>query len=92
MATHAGSRIRDPWVAISRPTRSPENLPDGGAMTVRQLIAELQKFPPDTEVNLYAVKSCDVQPIHRVQFQPSDSDTSSFVVLVSETVEGCVPD
>jgi len=61
-------------------------------MTVRQLIAELQKFPPDTEVNLYAVKSCDVQPIHRVQFQPSDSDTSSFVVLVSETVEGCVPD
>ena len=79
-------------VANSRRTRSPENLPDGGAMTVGQLIAELQKFPPDIEVNLYAVKGCDVQPIHRVQFQPSDSDTSSIVVLVSETVEGCVPD
>ena len=69
----------------------PENLPDGGAMTVRQLIAELQKVPPDTEVNLYALKGCDVQPIHRVHYQPSDSDTSSFVVLVSETAEDCVP-
>jgi hypothetical protein len=61
-------------------------------MTVRQLIEELQKVPPDTEVNLYAIKGCDVQPIHRVHFQPSDRDTSSFVVLVSETVEDCVPD
>jgi len=60
-------------------------------MTVRQLIAELQKVPPDTEVNLYALKGCDVQPIHRVHYQPSDSDTSSFVVLVSETAEDCVP-
>ena len=60
-------------------------------MTVRQLITELQKYPPDTEINLYAVKCCDVQPIHRVHFQPSDSDTSSFVVLVSETAEDCVP-
>ena len=63
----------------------------GEAMTVRQLIAELQKFPPDIEVNIYAIKGCDVQPIHRVHFQPSDSDTSSFVVLVSETAEDCVP-
>jgi len=61
-------------------------------MTVLQLITELQKFPPDTEINLYAATCCDVQPIHRVHFQPSDSDTSSFVVLVSETVEECVPD
>jgi len=38
-------------------------------MTVRQLIAELQKFPPDIEVNIYAIKGCDVQPIHRVHFQ-----------------------
>jgi len=53
-------------------------------MTAWQLITELQKFPPDTEVNLYAVKCCDVQPIHRVHFQPSDSDTSSFVVLAVE--------
>jgi hypothetical protein len=60
-------------------------------MTVRQLIAELQKFPPDTEVNLYAVKCCDVQPIHRVHFQPGDRDSSSFVVLVDETVENAVP-
>jgi hypothetical protein len=63
----------------------------GEAMTVRQLIAELQKFPPDIEVNIYAIKGCDVQPIHRVHFQPGDSDGSSFVVLVDETVENCVP-
>ena len=70
----------------------PGNLSNGGAMTVRQLIAELQKFPPDTEVNVYAVKCCNVQPIHRVHFQPSDSDISSFVLLVDETVEDSVPD
>ena len=53
-----------------------------------QLIAELHKFPPDTEVNIYVGKACDVQPIHRVCFQPSDSECegSSFVVLVDETV------
>ena len=60
-------------------------------MTVRELMAELQKVPADTEVNVYAVKCCDVQPIHRVHFQPSDSDSSSFVVLVDETVEDFVP-
>jgi hypothetical protein len=59
----------------------------GEAMTVRQLIAELQKFPPDIEVNIYAIKGCDVQPIRQVYFKPSDSDSSSFVVLVDETFE-----
>ena len=60
-------------------------------MTIRQLIAELQKFLPDTEVNIYVGKCCDVQPIHRVHFQTSDSDNSSFVVLVDETLQDCVP-
>ena len=69
----------------------PENLPNGGAMTIQQLIAELQRFPPDTEVNIYLGKCCDVQPIHRVHFQPSESECCSFVVLVDDTVQDCVP-
>jgi hypothetical protein len=53
----------------------------GGAMTVRQLISELQKFPPDIEVNIYAIKGCDVQPIRRVHFQPSDTDSCLWQLL-----------
>ena len=58
-------------------------------MTIRQLIAELQEFPLDTEVNIYVGKCCDVQ----VHFQLSDSEGegSSFVVLVDETIQDCVP-
>jgi hypothetical protein len=60
-------------------------------MNVRELIAELQKYPPNADVNIYVGKCCDVQPIHRVQFQPSDCDGLPFVVLVDETQQICVP-
>ena len=63
----------------------------GEPMLVRELIAELQKFPSDVEVSLYVGKCCDVQPIHRVQFRPCDRDCSAFVVLVDETIQDCVP-
>ena len=63
----------------------------GEQMLVRELIVELQKYPSDVEVSLYVGKCCDVQPIHRVQFQPRDRDCSAFVVLVDETIQDCVP-
>jgi len=59
-------------------------------MLVRELMAELQKYPSDVEVSLYVGKCCDVQPIHRIQFQQSDSDCSAFVVLADETIQDCV--
>jgi len=57
-------------------------------MTIRELMAELQNFPADSEVTIYAGVCCDVQPIHRVHFQPNDSDNDIawFVVLADETV------
>jgi hypothetical protein len=60
-------------------------------MTVRELMAELHKFPADTEVTIYAGVCCDVQSIHRVHFQPSDSDSAWFVVLADETIQDCIP-
>ena len=60
-------------------------------MTVRELMAELHKFPADTEVTIYAGVCCDVQPIHRVHFQTSDSDSAWFVVLADETIQDCIP-
>lgn len=60
-------------------------------MLVRELIAELEKYPPDIEVSVYAGKCCDVQPIHRIQFQRSDCDCSASVVLADETIQDCVP-
>jgi hypothetical protein len=59
-------------------------------MLVSELIAELQKYPSDTEVSLYVEKCCDVQPIHRVQFRLSDCDCAAFVVLADETIQECV--
>jgi len=57
-------------------------------------MAESQKFPADTEVTIYAGVCCDVQPIHGVYFQPSNTnnDTASFVVLADETNQHCIPD
>jgi len=43
-------------------------------MKVWELITELQSFPDDSDVHIYAVKCCEVQPIHRVHLQPSDGD------------------
>lgn len=60
-------------------------------MKVNELITELQKFPAETEVNIYVGKCCDVQSIHRVHFQPSDCDGPALVVLVDETKQICVP-
>ena len=54
-------------------------------MTVLELITELQKFPAETEVGIFAGKCWDVQPISRVHFQPSDCDVPALVVLVDET-------
>ena len=61
-------------------------------MTVHELMAELRQFPTDTEVTIYAGVCCDVQPIHGVHFQPSDSinDIAQFVVLVDETIQDCI--
>jgi hypothetical protein len=42
------------------------NQKEKGPMKVKELINELQRFPPDTDVEIYAGKCCDVQPIHRV--------------------------
>jgi hypothetical protein len=60
-------------------------------MKVWELIKELQKFPAETEVDIYAGKCCDVQPINRVLFQPSDGDVPALVVLVDETQQICIP-
>jgi hypothetical protein len=51
------------------------------AMKVKELIKELERFPPETEVEIYAGKCCDVQPIHRVYFNPGGAE-SPVVVLV----------
>jgi hypothetical protein len=60
-------------------------------MKVLELLIELQKFPNDTDVNIYAGKCCDVQPIHRVHFQPSDGDEPALLVLTDETQQFCIP-
>jgi hypothetical protein len=60
-------------------------------MKVRELISELQRFPPNADVELYAGKCCDVQPIHQVFFHAGDLETSPLVVLVDETQQPCVP-
>jgi hypothetical protein len=54
-------------------------------MKVSELVTELQKFSNDIDVHIYASKSCDIQPIHRVHFQPGDGDEPAIVVLVDET-------
>jgi len=59
-------------------------------MKVRELIAELQNFPPDTDVELYAGKCCDVMPIRQVYLHPGGAESPS-VVLVDETQEPCIP-
>ena len=58
-------------------------------MLVGELILELLRYPIDIEVNIYAGKCCDVQPIHRVHFQESECDGLPFIVLVDETI--CIP-
>jgi hypothetical protein len=60
-------------------------------MRVSELIAELQKFPKDTDVELYAGKRCDVQPIHQVYFHAENLDASAMVVLVDHTQQPCIP-
>lgn len=59
-------------------------------MRVKELIAALQKFPPDTDVELYSGKCCDVQPIHQVYFHPGGAEAPS-VLLVDETEATCIP-
>lgn len=59
-------------------------------MKVQELIAQLHKFPPDTDVELYAGKCCHLQPIHRVFFHQGGAEDPS-VVLVDETQEQCTP-
>ena len=60
-------------------------------MKVIELVAALQKFPADTDVEIYVGKCCDVQPIHRVHFQPADADNPALLVLVDETQRICIP-
>jgi hypothetical protein len=60
-------------------------------MLVGELILELLRYPIDIEVNIYAGKCCDVQPIHRVHFQDSECDGSPFIVLVDETIQVGIP-
>jgi hypothetical protein len=60
-------------------------------MKVQELLTELQSFPLDTDVQIYAGKCCDVQPIHRVIFQPADGDEPALVVLADETQQVCIP-
>jgi hypothetical protein len=62
-----------------------------GTMEVSELVAELQKFPPDTDVELYAGKCCDVQPIHQVYFHAENLETSAMVVLLEHTQQPCIP-
>jgi hypothetical protein len=59
-------------------------------MKVQELIRELQKFPPDTDVELFAGKCCHVQPIHKVYFHPGGAEPPS-IVLVDETEQPCIP-
>ena len=59
-------------------------------MKVQELIRELQKFPPDADVELYAEKCCDVQPIHQVFFHPGGSEDEPMIVLVDES-QPCIP-
>jgi hypothetical protein len=44
---------------------------------VKELINELQRFPPDTDVEIYAGKWCDVQPIHQAYFNPWGAESRS---------------
>jgi hypothetical protein len=59
-------------------------------MKVKELIDELQRFPADTDVEIYAGKCCNVQPIHQVYFNPGGKE-SPVVVLVDETEQPCLP-
>ena len=61
------------------PTQSamPVPTPKEGPMKVQELIRELQKFPPGTDVEIYAGKCCEVQPIHQVYFHPGRSSRAS---------------
>lgn len=59
-------------------------------MKVSELVSELQKFPAETEVEIYAGKCCQVQPIHQIFFHPGGAESPS-IVLVDETQQPCVP-
>ena len=59
-------------------------------MKVKELIAALERFPPDTDVQIYAGKCCDVQPIHQVYLDPGGAEPP-VVVLVDETQLPCIP-
>lgn len=59
-------------------------------MKVQELISELQKFPPDIDVEIYAGKCCNVQPVHQVFFHPGEADSPS-IILVDETLQACIP-
>jgi hypothetical protein len=80
-------------------THSLENSAASGVQSTRarpqrgihELVATLPKFPPDTDVEIYVGKCCDVQPIHRVHFQPADADNPALLVLVDETQRICIP-
>ena len=65
--------------------------PIGGPLKVNELVVALQTFPADADVEIYVGKCCDVQPIHRVHFQPADADNPALVVLVDETQRICIP-
>ena len=60
-------------------------------MTAQELIAQLQKFPPDTDVEIYTGKCCVVQPIEQVYFHPGGFEDSPMVVLIDQTQQVCVP-
>ena len=60
-------------------------------MKVNELVALFQKFPAGTDFEIYVGKCCDVQPIHRVHFQPAGAHCSALVVLVDETQGICIP-
>ena len=50
---------------------------EGHAVKVHELIRELQKFQPDTDVEIYAGKCCNVQPLHEVFLHPAGSEALS---------------
>ena len=59
-------------------------------MKVGELISQLQKFPLDTDVEIYTGKCCNVQPIHQAFYNVGGTDFPT-VVLVDETERPCIP-
>ena len=59
-------------------------------MKVKELINELERFPPDTAVEIFSGKCCDVQSIHQVYFDLGGAEPP-VVVLVDETQQPCIP-